>query len=99
MWRMLAVIVACCAASVAAQDRVLPLPRCAPALHSLAPTFALMRADELANPGMLWVERGERLWNAAAGNSARAARRAMARPRRCAESPRGIRSSTPARAR
>ena len=64
MWRAIGVAVACCACSVAAQERALPLS----ALRSGA-TFAgadvrAIQADDLANPGMLWVERGEKLWNA-----------------------------------
>ncbi|MSQ74104.1 MAG: sulfur oxidation c-type cytochrome SoxA [Betaproteobacteria bacterium] len=30
-----------------------------------------MQADEFSNPGMLWVERGEKLWNQPAGTSSR----------------------------
>jgi sulfur-oxidizing protein SoxA len=69
MWRLLAVVVACCAASVSAQDRVLPLPELRSGITFAGADVRAMQADELANPGMLWVERGERLWNAAAGNS------------------------------
>ena len=29
-----------------------------------------MQADDTANPGLLWVERGEKLWNARAGSTA-----------------------------
>src|SRR4029453_2977780 len=60
---------ACCAASAAAQERVLPLS----ALRS-GTTFAgadvrAMQADDLANPGTLWGERGEKFWNVPAETS------------------------------
>ena len=31
-----------------------------------------MQADDFANPGMLWVEKGEKLWNAKAGTKEQA---------------------------
>lgn len=69
MWRVLAVVVACCAASAAAQERVLPLSALRSGITFAGADVRTMQADELANPGMLWVERGEKLWNAAAGAS------------------------------
>ncbi len=69
MWRLLAVVVACCAASAAAQERVLPLSALRSGITFAGADVRAMQADELANPGMLWVERGEKLWNAPAGAS------------------------------
>lgn len=34
-----------------------------------SPELRAMQADDFANPGMLWVTRGERLWREAAGTS------------------------------
>lgn len=34
----------------------------------LAPTTRALQDDEFANPGMLWVEQGQRLWDTRAGN-------------------------------
>src|SRR4029077_18899767 len=35
------------------------------------PDIQAMQNDDIANPGMLWVERGEKLWNAATGPDGR----------------------------
>jgi sulfur-oxidizing protein SoxA len=64
MWRVLAVIVACCAGTANAQERVLPLSELRSGVTFAGANVRAMQADELANPGMLWVERGEKLWNA-----------------------------------
>lgn len=69
MWRMLAVIVACCAGTAAAQERVLPLPALRSGISFAGADVRAMQSDDVANPGMLWVERGEKLWNAPAGAS------------------------------
>jgi len=69
MWRLLAAVVACCAASVSAQQRAVPLSALRSGITFAGADVRAMQADELANPGLLWVERGEKLWNAAAGTS------------------------------
>jgi sulfur-oxidizing protein SoxA len=69
MLRLLAAVVACCAASVAAQQRAVPLSALRSGITFAGADVRAMQADELANPGLLWVERGEKLWNAAAGTS------------------------------
>jgi sulfur-oxidizing protein SoxA len=69
MWRLLAVVVACCAASAAAQERVLPLSALRSGITFAGADVRAMQADDLANPALLWVERGEKLWNGAAGTS------------------------------
>lgn len=71
MPRALAVLLACCAAAALAQERSIP-----PAALRSGITFAgsdvrAMQADESVNPGMLWVGRGEQLWNAPAGAAQR----------------------------
>jgi sulfur-oxidizing protein SoxA len=67
MLRALAVVVACCAGSAAAQERVLPLSVLRSGITFAGADVRAMQSDDVANPGMLWVERGEKLWNATAG--------------------------------
>jgi len=70
MWRALAaVIVACCAGAGSAQERVLPLSALRSGLSFAGADVRAMQADDVANPGMLWVDRGEKLWSARAGNA------------------------------
>lgn len=57
---------------VCAQERALPLPALRSGLTFAGPDIRAMQADDAGNPGMLWVERGEKLWNAAAGPEGRA---------------------------
>jgi len=66
MWRWLAVVVACCAGSAVAQERVLPLSALRSGSTFTGADVRAMQADDLANPAMLWVERGEKLWSAPA---------------------------------
>jgi sulfur-oxidizing protein SoxA len=72
MWRMLVVVVACCAGGAAAQERVLPLSELRSGVTFAGADVRAMQADDLANPGMLWVERGEKQWNTPAGSSGQA---------------------------
>ena len=72
MWRALAVVVACCAAGATAQQRVLPLSELRSGVTFAGSSVRAMQADELANPGMLWVERGEKLWSAPVESSGKA---------------------------
>ena len=69
MWRLLAAVVACFAASVSAQQRAVPLSALRSGITFAGADVRAMQADEVATPGLLWVERGEKLWNAAAGTS------------------------------
>ncbi len=50
-----------------AQERVLPLSQLMSGSTFAGPDVQAMQADEFANPGMLWVERGEKLWSATEG--------------------------------
>jgi L-cysteine S-thiosulfotransferase len=70
MLRGLALAVACCAGVAAAQQRVLPLSELRSGNSFAGADVRAMQADDAANPGMLWVERGEKLWNAPAGTAA-----------------------------
>jgi sulfur-oxidizing protein SoxA len=69
---VLAVVVACCAAGATAQERVLPLSELRSGVTFAGSNVRAMQADDLANPGMLWVERGGKLWNETAGSSGKA---------------------------
>lgn len=59
------VALACMQAS--AYDRALPLASLRSGITFAGPDVQSMQADDFANPGMLWVERGEKLWNEAPG--------------------------------
>ena len=69
MLRALVVLVAFCAAAAGAQQRVLPLSALRSGITFAGPDVRAMQADEVANPGGLWVERGEKLWNLSPGPS------------------------------
>ena len=56
----------------AAQERPIPPDRLQSGVAFLAPDQRSLQQDEFANPGMLWVERGERLWREPAGAGGRA---------------------------
>ena len=71
MWRLLVVGVACCTAAAAAQQPPVPLSALRSGITFAGASVRAMQVDELANPGMLWVERGEKLWNRGAEASGR----------------------------
>ena len=54
---------------VFAQQRTLAPDQLKSGFAFLGPDLKAMQQDEFANPGMLWVERGAKLWNASAGPS------------------------------
>lgn len=66
-----AVLLACAPAGAHAQERGLPLDRLKSGSTFLGEDLRELQADEFANPGMLWVERGEKLWREPAGRSER----------------------------
>jgi sulfur-oxidizing protein SoxA len=70
MLRALACAVALLTGFAAAQDRAVPLSELRSGLSFAGADVRAMQADDAANPGMLWVERGERLWNASQGAAA-----------------------------
>ena len=49
-------------ATAQAQQRALPLDALRSGTEFANPDVRSMQADDFANPGFLWVERGERLW-------------------------------------
>jgi len=69
--RALAVAVASLAFAAAAQQPARPQPLLAGTAFQ-SPEARQMQLDDFANPGLLWVERGQRLWSeprGAAGKS------------------------------
>jgi len=55
------------AAPLHAQERVLPLNELKSGLEFNGADVRNLQGDDFANPGMLWVERGEKLWSTPAG--------------------------------
>jgi sulfur-oxidizing protein SoxA len=55
------------AAVAGAQERPIPSDRLQSGFAFLAPDQRTLQEDAFANPGMLWVERGARLWREPAG--------------------------------
>ena len=71
MRRALVCFVALCAAVAGAQERALPLSALRSGIAFAGADVRAMQADDDANPGLLWVERGEKLWSAPAGAAGR----------------------------
>ena len=67
MLRALVGVIAFCAAAAGAQERVLPLSVLRSGIAFAGPDVRAMQSDDATNPGLLWVESGEKLWNARAG--------------------------------
>jgi len=67
MLRVLAILATLHAAPLIAQVRPIPATELRSGLHFAGTDMKAMQADDAANPGMLWVARGEQLWNANAG--------------------------------
>jgi len=64
----LALAAAALAAGVAlAQERAIPAGELKSGSAFLGPDLRALQNDDFANPGMLWVERGEKLWSEPAG--------------------------------
>jgi len=55
------------AAGACAQERAIPLDQVKSGSAFLGQDLRSLQADEFANPGMLWVERGETMWRDPAG--------------------------------
>jgi L-cysteine S-thiosulfotransferase len=66
--RALAVVVASLACAASAQEPSRPQPLL-PGSTFQSPEARQMQLDDFANPGMLWVERGQALWSEARGAS------------------------------
>ena len=65
-WIALVAAVALCPAAAPAQQRALPLDALRSDLEFAGADVRAMQADDIANPGFLWVERGEKSWRDAA---------------------------------
>jgi len=55
------------AGAALAQERAIPLAQIKSGSEFLGADLRSLQNDEFANPGMLWVERGEKLWREPAG--------------------------------
>ncbi len=64
-----ALLIGSCAVISSAQDRAIPLGELRSGSEYLSPELRALQADTFANPGMLWVERGAKLWSTPAGKS------------------------------
>lgn len=70
--RSLAVcLVALCCGFAFAQERSLPLDKLRSGSTYMGADLRAMQADEFANAGMLWVEKGSKLWGTRAGAAAK----------------------------
>lgn len=67
----LAAWLALVATAAIGQERALPLSVLRSGLAFAGEDVRAMQADDVANPGMLWVERGQALWRAPAGPEGR----------------------------
>ena len=66
-------------ASAVAQQRSIPLDQLRSGGSFMSADHRAMQADDFSNPGMLWVAKGEKLWNTPAGTKA-----ADGKPQACA---------------
>jgi len=64
------VAAALCSSAAFAQQRALSLAELRSGIAFAGPSVQALQADDVANPGMLWVERGEKLWKEPAGKAA-----------------------------
>ena len=62
----------CIALPAAAQERPIPPGELRSGTTFLGAELRAQQDDEFANPGMLWVERGARLWRERAGDARKA---------------------------
>lgn len=69
--RVAAWLLVCCAASAVAQTRAIPATDLRSGSSFGSAELRALQADDFANPGMLWVERGQKLWQMPAGPAGR----------------------------
>jgi sulfur-oxidizing protein SoxA len=69
MSRFFAFIAAFVASAAFAQQRAIPLSELKSGSAFLGADLRNLQNDDFANPGMLWVERGEKLWSEPAGRT------------------------------
>jgi L-cysteine S-thiosulfotransferase len=68
---IVAALVAISALGAVAQERPIPSSELRSGISFAGADVRAMQEDETANPGMLWVSRGETLWNTGAGAAQR----------------------------
>jgi sulfur-oxidizing protein SoxA len=71
MNRIALVLLALLAAPAAAQERGIPLDQIQSGSEFTGKDLRTLQGDDFANPGMLWVERGEKLWREPIGTQGR----------------------------
>ncbi|HXX82402.1 MAG TPA: sulfur oxidation c-type cytochrome SoxA [Casimicrobiaceae bacterium] len=91
--RVAALLFACWAAGAVAQTRAIPATELRSGLTFGSAELRAMQADDFANPGMLWVERGQKLWQTPAGPAGRTCASCHADP---AASMKGVAARYPA---
>jgi sulfur-oxidizing protein SoxA len=69
MRQLAACMLGLCCALVAAQERGIPLERLRSGSTYMGADLRVMQADDFSNPGMLWVEKGAKLWNIRVGTA------------------------------
>lgn len=69
---MLFLLALLAAATGNAQERAIPRASLKSGIEFASTEVRALQADDFANPGMLWVARGEKLWSAPAGSSGKA---------------------------
>src|SRR5262245_19294168 len=69
MSRLFALLAAIFASTALAQQRVIPLSELKSGIAFLGADLRSLQNDDFANPGMLWVERGGKLWSEPAGKN------------------------------
>lgn len=67
---LLALVLISVPSTALAQQRAIPLPELRSGATYTGADVRAMQADDFSNPGMLWVERGAKLWSTPAGSSA-----------------------------
>ena len=69
LWAFAAFLLAGVAGVCIAQDRVIPLNELRSGSTFSSSEARALQQDDFANPGMLWVDKGEKLWRATAGSA------------------------------
>jgi sulfur-oxidizing protein SoxA len=69
MSRALALAVVLVSGAASAQQRAIPLSELKSGTAFLGADLRSLQNDDFANPGLLWVERGEKLWSEPAGKA------------------------------
>ncbi len=68
---LLAAMLALWSPGAAGQERRIPAGELKSGIAFASPEVRAMQADDFSNPGMLWVEKGARLWSTPAGGAGR----------------------------